>query len=323
MDIMGQQSLLHAWSLVLQDKTAEVPAILGVHEDVLQAAVNASTQKAEEYHLKPMQLKGSSMVKFITRFVWDMARGPKPETQTICLPEEVVATMRLKAQMDVASIASGEKPAFVSDGDILTAWALRAISTSMPRPRPMTALHVMNARFRIPSISNASGIYIQNMILPANTFLSAEEALKPLGIIALRNRQHLMEQATEAQVLACLREQLQVSEPSKLFYSDANALPVPFTNWTKAKLLQTADFSPALVRAGDRKQSRRNPPGTPIFHHVSTMKQTRTTKLMVVIMGKDHENNYWLTLTLPPTTWKKINESLLELGAPDQPQKLA
>lgn len=242
-----------------------------------------------------------------------MARGPSPETQTVCLPGELVATMRFKAQLDIAATADGEKPAFISDGDVLTAWAMRAISTSLPRPRPMTALHVMNARFRIPSLGEAPGIYLQNMILPANTFISAEEAVRPLGAIALSNRQHLIKQATEAQVLACLREQLQADEPSKLFYSDAASLPVPFTNWTKANLLQAADFRAAVIQAGNRTDSRRNASGIPIFHHVSAMKQSRTTKLMVVILGKDHENNYWVTLTLPPDAWKKIGESLIEL----------
>ncbi|KAJ4982804.1 BCL5p [Stagonosporopsis vannaccii] len=313
MDIMGQQALLHAWSLVLQGRDSEVPPVLGAHEDALSEAVKSFTEKVPEYNLKPRELTGSSLIKFVARYLWDLARGPKPETQTVCLPFQVMAALRLQAQLDIATSSSGEKPAFVSDGDILAAWAMRAISTSLPRPRPMTALHVMNARFRMPQLNNAPGIYLQNMILPAYTFLSAEETLKPLGTIAVRNRQHLAEQATEAQVLACLREQLQAKDPSRLLYSDANALPVPFTNWTKADLLRAADFHPAVVRAGDGKQPRYNPPGTPIFHHVSAMKQSRTTKLMIVIMGKDHEKNYWLTMTLPPVAWEKVKASLEEL----------
>jgi|SRR5690242_13627227 len=313
MDIMGQQALLHAWSLVLQGRESEVPPVLGAHADALSEAASISTEKPQEYSLKSKQLEGPRLIKFVSRYLWDMVRGPCPETQTICLPFQVMAALRLQAQLDIATSTNGNKSAFVSDGDILTAWAMRAISTSLPRLRPMTALHVMNARFRIPSLSNAPGIYLQNMILPANTFLSAEEALKPMGMIALSNRQHLVEQATEAQVLACLREQYQAKDTSKLLYSDSNALPVPFTNWSKANLLRAADFHPAVVRTGLGKQPRCNPPGTPIFHQVSALKQSRTTKLMVVIMGKDHESNYWLTMTLPPVAWTKVKQSLQEL----------
>jgi hypothetical protein len=322
MDMMSQQAFLQAWSLVLEGRETEVPPVLGAHEDALFAA---SEGKPGEYILKSKQLKGSSMIKFAARFAWDMLCGPTPKTRTICLPERIMASLRLQAQMDITGSVSGEKEPirgekelsvsgekhpFISDGDVLTAWAIRAVATSLPRPRPMTAMHAMNARFRLPSLSRTPGVYIQNMIVPACTFLSAEAALEPLGMIALSNRQHLAEEATEAQVLASLREQYQSKDPSKLFYSDADALLMPFSNWTRADILRTVDFSAAVLRAGDTRQSRRNPPGTPIFHHASLTKQRRTTRLGVVILGKDHEENYWLTMTLPPRAWKKIKHSL-------------
>ncbi|KAH6616243.1 hypothetical protein C7974DRAFT_41313 [Boeremia exigua] len=317
MDIMGQKAFLDAWSMVLEGRESEVPLVLGVQKDVLQVALDAPVGGPDNYALKSKQIKGSSLIRFITRFAWDMLRGPTPETQTICLPEKTIATMRLQAKMDITTSTSGEKPPFMSDGDILTAWAMRAVSDSMPRPRPMTALHAMNARFRLPSLKNASGVYIQNMILPAYTYLSVEDTSRPLGAIASSNRQQLAFQATETQVLASMHEQFQSKDPSKLLFCDDDALLMPFTDWSKANLLRTINFRAAVIRAGDKRQTRRNPPGTPTFHHVATMKQIRTTRLMVVIMGKDHEGSYWLTMTLPPAAWKKVRESVVDLGARD------
>ncbi|KAJ8112220.1 hypothetical protein OPT61_g5360 [Boeremia exigua] len=315
MDILGQTAFLHAWSLVLNGRESEVPPVLGVHDDPLLEAIGTSSERSEEYMLKDKQIKGSSLIKFVSRFAWDMLRGPPPETQTVCIPEKTMAAMRLKAQSDIVASVNKENQSFVSDGDILTAWALRAVSTSLPQPRPVTAMHAMNARFRIPAIDKASGVFVQNMLLYGYSPLSAEEAMGSLGTIALKNRQHIADQATKQQVLASLREQFRSKDASKLLYCDADALLMPFTNWSKANLLRTADFSAAVIRAGDTRQTRQNPPGSPTFQHTSTMKQNRTTKLVVAIMGKDYEGNYWLTMTLSPAAWKKARESLARFSS--------
>jgi hypothetical protein len=60
-----------------------------------------------------------------------------------------------------------------------------------------------------------------------------------------------------------------------------------FTDWTKANFFKMADFSPAVLQAGDTQQTRCNPPDTPIFHHASSRRPNPTARLMVVILGKD------------------------------------
>lgn len=320
MDIMGQQALLHAWSLVLAGRESEVPPVLGAHEDVLRTVLEESDEKPKEYILKSKQLKGLALVKFVARFAWDMVRGPAPETRTICLPPGGMTQLRLQASANLVATNGEKKDTFISDGDILTAWAIRAVAASLPHPRPMTALHAMNARFRIPSLVDSSGVYLQNMVLPACTFLSSDVTTGSLGAIALSNRQHLAKEATEAQVLASLREQHGTPDPSRLLYSDADALLVPFTNWAKARLLHTADFGRAVVRSGDKQSIRCNPPGTPIYHHVLPMCPKRATKLMIVVLGKDYGENYWLTMTMSPKAWRYILESQ-PIGPPEKGAK--
>lgn len=309
MDVMGQQALLHGWSLVLAGRESEVPPMLGAREDAICAAVDAPVEKEVEYSLGQKRLKGWAMAIFGLRFAVDLLRNWVVETRTICLPKQVVAELQRQAQGDLT--AQGAEKPFISEGDVLTAWTLRAVVSSLPQPRPVAALHALNARFRLSSLAQTSGVYIQNMAVAAFTFVSPEVATGPLGPIALENRHHIMEQSTEPQVLAYLRElrREQRADPASMLYCESNTLLMPFTNWTRADFFKTANFSPALVRARP-EQSRSNPPGTMVFHHAQSMRQSPTARNVIVVLGKDHDDNYWLTGTLLPPAWAKIEEEL-------------
>jgi hypothetical protein len=314
MDVMGQQALLHSWSLVLAGRESEVPSMLGAREDAICAAADAPVEKEEEFILGQKQLKGSAMVMFGLRFAWDLLWNQVVETRTIFLPKRVVAELRSQALAELAAQDDGKKP-FVSEGDVLTAWATRAVASSLPQPRPVTVLHALNARFRLTSLMQASGLYVQNMAVAACTFLSPEIATGALGPIALENRRHLTEQATEAQVLAFLRKLRREpgSDPALVLCGQPDALLMPFTNWTKAAFFKTADFGPAVVCAGETGQLRTNPPGTMVFHHAQSMRQGPTVRNVVVVLGKDHGDNYWLTGILLPQAWAKIEEEISKM----------
>lgn len=106
------------------------------------------------------------------------------------------------------------------------------------------------------------------------------------------------------------REAKSGSDPAAFVCSEPDALLMPFTNWTRANLFKTADFSPALVRAGDVSSSRSNPPGTMVFHHAQSMQQSSMARNVMVVLGKDHNNNYWLMGILLPRAWAKIEEDV-------------
>ncbi|KAL4926777.1 uncharacterized protein BDV17DRAFT_141202 [Aspergillus undulatus] len=327
MDVMGQQALLRSWSLVLAGRESEVPPLLGARDDTICAIADASAEeeKSEEFILGKKQLKGYAMLVFGLRFVWDMLWNWTIDSRTICLPKRAVAELRRHAQDGLADPdqgSEGQKP-FISEGDILTAWASRAVAASLPQPRPVTVLHVLNARFRLPSLIQASkaGVHVQNMAVAAFTFLSPEIATGALGPIALENRRHLSEQSTEGQVLAFVRELRRESNSesksgsdSAIVCGESNALLMPFTNWTRADLLKTADFSGAVLRPGEseegQEQLRVNPPGTPLYHHSSAMRQDPTMRNVVVVLGKDHGDNYWLTGMLSPRAWVEIEREI-------------
>lgn len=302
MDALGQQALLRGWSLVLAGRESEVPDFLGAREDALCAGPD---EKQEEY--RPKRLQGFAMFQFGLRFVAGLLWNRVVETRTIFLPKKAVAELRKQAQEDL----SGE---FVSEGDVLTAWATRAVASSMP-PRPITVLHALNLRFRIPSLIEAPGVFVQNMAVSAFSFFTPELLRGPLGPIALENRRHLMEQTTEPQLLALLREMRKTYTPGSdttLLCGESNALLMPFTNWTRANVYQAADFSSAVVRAGEG-ESRSNPAGTIVYHHVNSMRQNPTMRNVVVVHGKDHDDHYWLTGLLLPAAWAKIEEEVKKL----------
>jgi hypothetical protein len=311
MDVMGQQALLRGWSLVLAGRESEVPSILGTREDAICAAADTPVEEEAEFKLGQKQLKGRSMFVFGLRFAWDLLWNQVIETRTICFSKTAMARLRSQAQSELASQNSGTEKPFISEGDVLTAWAARTVASSLPQPRPISIVHALNARFRLPSLIQASGVYVQNMAVAAFTFLSSDIATGPVGPIAMENRRHLMEQSTEAQVLAFIRNLRQKpnldSDPALVLCGDSEALLMPFTNWTRAEFFKVVDFSAAVVRAGETA-SRANPPGSIIFHHVQSMRQGPTVRNVFVVLGKDHTDNYWVTGILLPKAWRKIEE---------------
>lgn len=314
MDVMGQQALLRAWCLVLDGKASEVPPLIGARDDTIRKVANAPTDSQEEYGIANQRLQGVAMVMFGFRFAMDLLWNRVVETRTICLPKKAMDKLYRQAEDDLHHQDPLTGRPFISEGDVLTAWAIRAVATSLPQPRPVTALHALNARCRISSLMQASGVYVQNMAVAAFSSVSAEAARGPLGPLALENRRHIKEQSTESQVLAYLRE-LQKGktlrcDPATMLYCEPSALLMPFTNWTRADFFNVIDFGPAVVRAGASADARTNQPGTIVFHHAQSMRPNPTARNVIVVLGKDHVENYWITGTLLPQTWQKMKDEL-------------
>lgn len=309
MDVMGQQALLRAWSLVLSGREAEVPPALGATEDVLSAAVKSEAVETQEtYCMKESRLQGFGLLSFGLRFAWGIIRAWNVETHSIFLSSAAMARLQREAAADVESTAKSGESTFLSDGDLITAFMTRTISTSLPQPRPLTVLHPINARFRLPFLKGSKGIYIQNMTLASFTLLPADAAQRPLGWLAQENRRQLMQQTSTPQVMAQFRdhyEQPDGVEPGAVC-GPAQALLVPFTDWTRADFWNVIDFEGAIV--GDAKGR-----GKLAYHIPNAMEHNRAIRNVVVITGKDREGNYWLTGNFDAITWASIREAVEKL----------
>ncbi|CAK1360684.1 hypothetical protein CB0940_06684 [Cercospora beticola] len=322
MDIMGQQALVRAWSLVLAEREAEVPQCIGAHADAIAEAASSPASTVEEYALGKLRMGAIGMIKFGARFAWDLLWNTAVETRTVCIPAQAMSRLYSEAQQSLATSAAGtgnSSTPFVSEGDVLTAFFAHQVVSSLKQPRPVTILHALNARFRLPALKASKGVYIQNMAVAACAYLSADLVQGPLGPAALQNRATLLEQATEHQVLAALRElheqhQKKPGVDPNILSGDPNALLMPFTNWTRANLFEAVDFSPAIVRSSESGQTRSNPPGTMVYHHAASMQSNSAARNVIVVLGKDLAGNYWVTgVQLTTAAWARIENALQAL----------
>ncbi|KAI2484674.1 hypothetical protein Ptr902_03614 [Pyrenophora tritici-repentis] len=312
MDAMGLKALLQNWSLVLAGRESEVPALLGAKDDVLSTIAEASVDKREASCMRSKELKGLSKLAFVARVAYGLMSTPLPETRALCVPKKVMDSLREQAQQELT--ISNEKEVFISESDVFTAWLIGMISTSLPAPRPMTLLQSINARFRLPELINAQGVYVQNMIAVGFTLYSPDVAAGPMGPIALATREQLAAQATEQQVIGNLEAQRASGDPMATLCGDSKAVPVITSNWAKGKFYLVTDFGSAVLRAGDTSESRSNPPGTPFFSHTFCLKPPPVVMRHIMsVVGKDHEDNYWANLVLPSPVWANIEKSLREL----------
>ncbi|KAH8172603.1 BCL5p [Sarocladium implicatum] len=303
MDVMGQQALLRAWSSVLSGHDCDVLPVLGAREDALCTAANAPGSN-EDFEMGKQQLKGTGLISFGLRYAWSLIAGPAAEAHTIYMPATALAALRHETEVTLSD--TGSKLPYLSDNDILTAWAAKIVASSQSQPRPITVLHAVNARFRLRALSKAPGVFIQNMAIAGFTILSADEASGPLGPIALTNRQQIGTQATEGQVRAFVQELQRDAgggDP-RLLCGPSDAVLMPLTNWERADVLSSADFSGAVIRPGKSGK-----PGVITYHHPSSMSATTHNNLFVVI-GKDIQGGYWLTAHLTKAGWEAVANSI-------------
>lgn len=315
MDAMGSQALLAAWSSVLAGREDEVPNVVGAREDICRHPVITSADDSlEELKTEGKRLQGAGIVMFSLRFMWDKIWNSNRERRVVYLPRDAFARLKARAQQEIADIAPDqEKPPFVSDSDILTAWVAKAFTASEPNQRPVTVLNLMNARYRIPLLAQSAGVLIQNIILGTYTFLSGKAGSETVGSIALQHRQHLTEQATDKQAISLLREifhDKDAGRESRLLFGESNMVPIIFNNLLKAKLMQSLDFAPAVVRQGEVSEKRQNPPGTMVNYYNEAIGPGYVGFNIFNMLGQDYAGNYWLMGTLLPRAWVKIEEAL-------------
>lgn len=317
LDAPSQTALLRNWSCILRGQEAKVEPLLGARNDILwEAGAPDDASKKEVYMQRQRRLKGAKLVRFLSRMLWNSYRSPEKEAHMLCVPHQFFQNLRIRAQMDIEDEGKG---AFVGETDTLAAWVAHLVATSEPKKRPITLVNAMNARYRLSNLGDDSKVYAQNMMMPISfSSLRTEEALGPIGRIARINRQHLIEQATEEQMRSFLRLARKNRESGKGFipiFGRSSAMPVFMNNLTKLRVLDAVDFSPAVTK--DRTSpGKKNAPGTPFYHHFQTIHAPSRVDLKIpdfVVLGKDHEDNYWIRVTAKPQVWERIQEEMGQL----------
>lgn len=310
LDAMGTAALLRAWSDVLAEEYDRVPVVAGANEDILEkVATTLDTQTP--YILQDKQLNGMfSMLVFGARLGWDILTR-RNEAHTIYVPAKFVSHLRRAAAKQLTPDPSSQRPPFLSDGDLITAWFSQ--KTFPKKSRPISISNTFEFRSRLKDIFVPGAFYLQNMISVTTAFLSATEASHlSLGKIAVKVRKSIAEQATDAQARSLIRltkTTLQSGGMLPLFGVPDSKMVV-FTNWSKAKIRESANFGPAVI-SSHRSTSTMNSaatvqPGECVFYWGSRIDDTSLPMDVFYIYGKDGGGNYWMHGDLEKETWDRI-----------------
>jgi len=350
-DAMGTAGLLKAWSQSLRDSRADnLDVELGGAWEDAMASVGTPDDlvaKETEFVLESRQTRGFSLITFIARFIWDALIRRNVETKHIYLPACFLSHLRKQAEeglwpvthnrgIDGKNKGSGESGCvtFVSDGDLITAWGARMVLSSAPRGYSAAICNVFDIRGRLdvfksqsPSQSQSksrSRAYLQNLILPSTTLLTADEAQNlSVGGLAGRIRRSIIEQTGEAQVRSLVRlarDWFTNLGTMPLFVSRDTARVIACTNWSKAQFLEHADFGPAVIvnpakSQGGCKDDNNKLSVKPVAYWGTTLAVADSPRDTFVVYGKDGDGNYWLHAYLRTETWDLIKMELEQFNA--------
>ena len=321
MDAIGQKDMLHAWSLVLNGQIGQVPPVLGSLSDVIEESMDESTDRlSEKPIIESMRMSHFGVVRFALRWLCEKPENRAVDNRIIFLPlwafESIHQNATEELSIGYVEDVREHSNSFISLNDALMGWLIRQTSVAENKTQPVTVISALNARYRLSSLLNASGVYIQNMVLATFSFLSSETAHGPVGLIAQAQRQQVLKQATETQLKRLIRvlsNEHKAGREFKPFFGEPSALLVLFNNIARVKILNSIDFSSAVLRSGKEHAGWCNRPGQPAYYHLTTIGKDVAGKNMYLILGKDHQQNYWIAGGLLPRTWNRLKVELAKL----------
>ncbi|OHF03206.1 hypothetical protein CORC01_01590 [Colletotrichum orchidophilum] len=327
-DAMGTSELLKAWSNIVMGKSHLVKPLQGIHYDVLDSVGTDLDKKVSQgnFVLEGQQTRGLSLISFIARYVWDILTRRNVQSRHIYLPANYLMHLRQGVEQDLKEHNGGVVP-FISDGDLITAWGSRLVMSSRSWKRGSAVIcNVFDVRRRLENTFTPAGPYLQNLMLPATTILSRQEAATATTAqIAQRLRQAITEQAGDVQTRRLMRL-------ARKWFSTLGTIPlfarwdsrmIACSNWTKAKFLDAADSSSAAsgdvgkdkvcARVGHSAASAAQG-DRPVMFWGTTLNANDKTRDAFMIYGKDELGNYWVQGFLRQETWDLIREELRQYG---------
>ncbi|KAJ6140513.1 hypothetical protein N7470_010309 [Penicillium chermesinum] len=153
------------------------------------------------------------------------------------------------------------------------------------------------------------------MVLATYSFLTARQAQGSVASIALSHRQQFTAQSTEKQTIHFMRsvfKDIDSGKSPRLLFGESDSVVLLTNNLFKANLMQSVDFSPAIIRQGEPSSERTNPPGTMVWYYNEAVGKADNLNIFMML-GKDYGENCWFLGTFQPQTWTKIEEAILQL----------
>lgn len=330
-DGQGIGVILKAWSDVLAGKEDQVPDKIGAFEDAF--AKYGSTTPKEELRFVD-KLAGLESKPSISSNAWGPLESAKSRTKSIFLPKHVVNKIRQVAITDLTArgfppeVALNSDPSkpFLSEGDVLVSWLSRhALAELAPStPQPVTIINSYDTRDRAPSAFTAfdsSGkhpTYVGNATLRGYIYVTSSLATEaPLGEFGAAVRTQLVKQTTPEQIHARVAVDCNIlnsAEGARASFIDGGSARIFFTNWSKAKLYDKADFSAAITQPDAPDAG--SEAGMVTYIHTQAIGFPRLPVNVFQIPGKDREGNYWIEGGMTEQAWESLEKDLETLNGP-------
>jgi hypothetical protein len=292
----------------------------------------------EQFALRASLLEGWSFGLWMGRQILDRLWWWRMESRTVFLPATVVRKLREQVVAAMKRVEEDEV-SFVSDGDIVTAWINCQGLSALPSNsrRSVTFVQALDIRDRMPSLfstkTSSDGSYLQNAISFYYTILPVREALAgstAFTQVATSFRKSLEAQTTEGQIHALARLcRSSIQRYSMIpIFGDIGGAVLMTSNWSKAKIYETADFEPAVVSEQQGEKSKKvgfnyhessltstsgSKKGRPVFYQALDLSPNAAGSRNCFLIGKTPEGHYWIDGMLPPSVWSKIKYELSTL----------
>lgn len=307
MDGVGVRALLHNWSLVLNDREGDILDV--AQEDALGNTESESRRSGNDF-IDRKQPTIIQQLIFAMRICWQRFTSPTLQERLIFLQEKHFHKFKSQAKHDLA--LKGQDT-FVTDGDILAAWAARMLALSRPGLQSITLMSMVNARFRLSILRESSTEYIQNLLLMLQVNLPAQLARDNIGLTALDHRTEVSKQASEKQIwnyFRIQRENIRRTGDLKVSFEDPYTTLVAYNNLTKLDFLRAINFTSAVLQQGDNSKTRSNDIGTVLFFTPlgagNGMQYVETFQ----VLSKDCSGNYQVLAKLHPKMWARVEKEL-------------
>lgn len=299
-DGLGVEALLRGWTAVLDEREQDVPTVVGFDQDPLTPLMGKTPGDRnvlyDRYHSNP----------------WVPTSIQLPDTTHTWLriPGDVISTLRDNAMQELKERHDPSENAFVTQGDVFTAWLTQALirTQRIPPSADVVVVSALNYRAALPDVFPPGSAFVSNCIGGVHSYLTAGDLLEgSLAEIALRLRRELDRQRTRENVESTLTL---MSEKKRL---DINMLAVTMSDCGRIKFCDF-DFSGA-VRKGPHGQgeqlSRRRGRPTHLWGGVEFSPSALPN--MCVNWGVDAEDNWSTVLYIPTASLDALQEEVMEL----------
>ncbi|KAI0143580.1 hypothetical protein GGR57DRAFT_483906 [Xylariaceae sp. FL1272] len=313
-DLIGVETIINAWSLVLNGKPELVPPFMPLHEDGMTGLLEPSKEK---HVLSGKELNGWRLAYWGLSTLYN-SRRVGLESRLVCIPKKRMDKIMEECRKQIGSKVDPETRVmepFISEGDVLVA-LVNKITAQVQNPgstRNLMTMMALDPRNRAPSLFRPNTAVVQNS--PTAIFFNCppDQALKlSIGELASLSRQAILAQATEEQMKAysVMSAETVRSSDMNVMFGDKDMSFQLISNWLKGKLLQKLDCTAAIVKeAPKRTQGKR---GHPVYFHGTDPDSIDSALLipLIVLMNTDYEGNKWLSCVLPEKVWVGFLEAL-------------